>query len=72
MSSLFNREFKKPSARELEIFSLIEQGLNNVEIGQNLYISPETVKSHVGQVLRKTLARNRAQALALLIRNEWL
>lgn len=72
MSSLPKSMVLKPSARELEIFSLLERGYNNAQVADHLFISQETVKSHVKHVLGKTLSRNRTQALALLIRREWL
>jgi DNA-binding NarL/FixJ family response regulator len=53
------------TAREMEVFRLITQGLSNAEIGQQLYISDTTVKTHVTRVLQKLDLRDRAQAIVL-------
>jgi DNA-binding CsgD family transcriptional regulator len=51
---------QKLSLREVEILSLIMQGLTNNEIAQKLFISYETVKSHRKNILEKTNAKNTA------------
>ena len=56
------------TARELEVFRLIAAGLSNAEIGQELYISDTTVKTHVTHVLRKLELRDRVQAVVLASR----
>ena len=52
------------SARELEIITLVARGLENKEIAQHLGIREQTVKNHLGRVMRKVDVRNR-QELAL-------
>jgi DNA-binding NarL/FixJ family response regulator len=47
--------------REREILGLIAQGLSNTEITQRLYLSMGTVKTHIGRLLAKLGARDRAQ-----------
>jgi len=49
------------TAREREVLRLIGQGLSNTEIADHLVISMATVKTHVGQLLAKLHARDRAQ-----------
>ena len=49
--------------REREVLVLIGQGLSNVEIGRELFIAEQTVKTHVGKVLAKIGARDRVQAV---------
>ena len=51
--------------RELEVFRLITRGLSNAEIGQELFISDTTVKTHVTRLLQKLDLRDRAQAIVL-------
>ena len=53
------------TSRELEVFQLITQGLSNAEIGQRLFISDTTVKTHVTRLLQKLGLRDRAQAIVL-------
>ncbi|NOY09471.1 MAG: response regulator transcription factor [Spirochaetes bacterium] len=45
--------------RELEIVNLIEMGLSNKEIADRLYISTETVKKHIYNMMTKTRVKNR-------------
>jgi DNA-binding NarL/FixJ family response regulator len=50
--------------REREVLSLIVSGQSNGAIAGRLVISEGTVKSHVKQILRKTGAANRSEAIA--------
>jgi DNA-binding NarL/FixJ family response regulator len=54
-----------PTGREIEVLQLISDGLVNREIGQRLFLSEETVKSHVRHLLAKLQARSRAHAVAV-------
>jgi len=53
------------TGRELDVFRLITRGLSNAEIGQELFISDTTVKTHVTRLLQKLGLRDRAQAIVL-------
>ena len=54
-----------PTMREIEVLQLISDGLVNREIGNRLFLSEETVKSHVRHLLAKLQARSRAHAVAV-------
>jgi len=52
------------SRRELEVLGLVRQGFTNAEIGRLLGISERTAKAHVGALLVKLQAADRAEAVA--------
>jgi PAS domain S-box-containing protein len=54
--------------RELEILELMAEGFENSQISRQLFISRETVKSHVRRLLQKLRARSRTHAVALAFR----
>src|SRR3954463_4090687 len=54
-----------PTARGIQVLQLISDGLVNREIGVRLFLSEETVKSHVRHLLAKLQARSRAHAVAV-------
>jgi DNA-binding NarL/FixJ family response regulator len=56
---------QEPTAREIEVLQLISDGLVNREIGVRLFLSEETVKSHVRHLLAKLQSRSRAHAVAV-------
>ncbi len=47
--------------REREVLALVAEGLSNAEIGNQLYISVTTVKTHVANLMTKTGGHNRVQ-----------
>jgi len=50
--------------REVEILSLIAQGLTNPEIAERLFLSNHTVKTHINRIFAKTGSRDRVAAIA--------
>jgi len=51
--------------RELDVLRQIATGRSNAEIGQQLYLSEATVKTHVTRILTKLQLRDRVQAVVL-------
>lgn len=51
------------TSRELEVFRLLARALSNAEIGNALFLSEHTVKTHVARILRKLQLRDRTQAV---------
>ena len=48
---------QEPTRREIQVLQLVSEGLVNREIGEHLFLSEETVKSHVRHLLAKLQAR---------------
>jgi DNA-binding NarL/FixJ family response regulator len=56
------------TAREREILQLLADGMSNADVAEHLFISQETVKSHVRHILAKLEADTRTQAVAIALR----
>jgi DNA-binding NarL/FixJ family response regulator len=54
--------------REREILQLLADGMSNADVAAKLFISQETVKSHVRHILAKLEADTRTQAVAIALR----
>ena len=58
---------RPPSARELEVLTLLAEGATDPQIAKRLGLSPATVQTHVRNAKAKLGARTRAQAVALVL-----
>lgn len=56
------------SPREHEILALLSEGLTGRAIARRLFLSPETVRTHVRNATTKLGAKTRVQAVAMLVR----
>lgn len=57
------------SSREIEVLKLIVEGNTNTEIASALFVSPNTVKTHVRNILNKLGVSDRVQAAVFALRN---
>ncbi|AFY50848.1 response regulator containing a CheY-like receiver domain and an HTH DNA-binding domain [Nostoc sp. PCC 7524] len=57
------------SGRELEVLKLMVEGLSNPEIAEKLYLSPNTVKTHVRGIMNKLAVDDRVQAAVVALRS---
>jgi DNA-binding NarL/FixJ family response regulator len=64
------------TSREREVMGLVAEGLTNAEIGEQLFMSPATARTHVSRILTKLGARDRTQLVVMayesgLVRPGW-
>jgi DNA-binding NarL/FixJ family response regulator len=64
------------TTREREVMALVAEGLTNAEIGERLFMSPATARTHVSRILTKLGARDRTQLVVMayesgLVRPGW-
>ena len=58
--------------RELEVLKLVAKGMNNRDIGSELFISENTVKNHVRNILEKLHLHSRMEAVVYAVREKLL
>ena len=71
IENTFPQHFKlisRLSKRELEILKLLIEGHSNTEIAAILYLSPNTIKTHIRGILNKLSVDNRIQAAVAAVR----
>lgn len=57
---------------EKEILPYLVQGLSSKEIAEIIHMSHHTVKLYVSNIIKKTKARNRVNAVAILVRANYI
>ncbi|GAA1435364.1 response regulator transcription factor [Mycobacterium cookii] len=62
----------KLTERELEVLRLVAKGLNNREVAKELFISENTVKNHVRNILEKLQLHSRMEAVMYAMREKLL
>ena len=60
------------TSRELEVLKLVAKGKSNREIADELYISENTVKNHVRNILEKLHLHSRMEAVLYAVRERLL
>jgi len=63
-------ESDKLTPKEREVLRLAADGLGNEQIGQRLYISPQTVRTHLGKAMAKLEVGSRTEAVAVALRQK--
>jgi len=58
------------SSREREILSLLARGMTGEEVAGRLSLSPETVRTHIRNAMRRLEARTRTHAIVLALQSE--
>lgn len=57
------------TAREIEILEQTSKGLNYNQIGENLFISPKTVRKHIENIYAKLQVHNKLEAVQKAVKN---
>ena len=65
-----NGKLESLTQRENEVLDLLAEGLTQDQIAGRLVISPKTAATHIQRILGKLGVRSRAQAVALVLREE--
>jgi DNA-binding NarL/FixJ family response regulator len=65
-----NGKLESLTQRENEVLDLLAEGLTQEQIADRLVISPKTAATHIQRILGKLGVRSRAQAVALVLREE--
>lgn len=60
------------SQRELEILKLLVNELDYKAIAEKLFISPHTVRKHIGNIYHKLHVNSKAQAIRLVMKKRWI
>ncbi|MBW4662394.1 MAG: response regulator transcription factor [Drouetiella hepatica Uher 2000/2452] len=69
VQTLYTTNLERLSSCEMEVLKLLVEGQSNPEIAGVLYVSPNTVKTHVRSILSKFGVDNRVQAVVVALRH---
>jgi two-component system NarL family response regulator len=58
--------------REMEVLRLVAKGMNNRDIAKELFISENTVKNHIRNILEKLQLHSRMEAVVYAVREKLL
>ena len=64
------RTARELTRRELDVLSLLVEGLSQPEIAAKLFVTPKTVGKHIEHILAKLAVHSRAQAIAVAVRDD--
>ena len=62
----------KLTDREMEVLRLVARGMNNRDIARELFISENTVKNHIRNILEKLQLHSRMEAVVYAVREKLL
>jgi two-component system NarL family response regulator len=62
----------KLTDREMEVLRLVAQGMNNRDIAKALFISENTVKNHIRNILEKLHLHSRMEAVVYAVREKMI
>jgi DNA-binding NarL/FixJ family response regulator len=65
-------DLAKLSEREIEVLTLISKGKSNKEAAQLLFVTEDTIKMHVKNILQKLQASDRTQAVVIALQRGFL
>jgi DNA-binding NarL/FixJ family response regulator len=60
------------SKREREIMDLLAQGMTGEQVAEHLFLSPETIKTHIRNAMSKLEANTRVHAIAIALRDGFI
>lgn len=69
----FQQKKESPlSVREAEVLTAVSQGKSYTKIATELFVSKETVRSHIKNIYEKLAVNNKAEALKIASSNKWI
>jgi DNA-binding NarL/FixJ family response regulator len=72
LSDRATRKQKSLSKREREIMDLLAQGMTGEQVAEHLFLSPETIKTHIRNAMNKLEANTRVHAIAIALREGFI